>query len=77
MWINGRTSEMSVRGGRTIWFSAGKFGHSGWPTYSLFQSARSRECDVVLSHSNFSIFAFIQGSPVAAYLFFLVFLSLL
>jgi hypothetical protein len=77
MWMSGRTSEMSVSGGRTIWFSADKFGLSGWLTYSPLQSARSRESDLVLSHSNFSIFSFIQGSPVAAQVFFLVFPSLL
>jgi len=43
----------------------------------LFQNEFSRQCHIVLSLSNYSIFSKPKGHPVAAYVFFLVFPSLL
>ena len=45
--------------------------------HSLFQSKFSTECDLVLPLSIDGIFSFPQGHPVASYVFFLVFPSLL
>jgi hypothetical protein len=44
--------------------------------HSLFQSQFSTECDLVLPLSISSIFSCPQDHPIAAYAFFLVFLSL-
>jgi len=44
---------------------------------SLFQREYSTECDLVLPLQISSILSFPSGHPVAAYVFFLVFLSLL
>jgi hypothetical protein len=52
-----------------------------WPVlhqvHSLFQSLFSTECDMVLSLSISSILSFPEGHPVAAYVFFFVFPSLI
>ena len=44
---------------------------------SLFQSELSTQCDLELPLSNESIISFPYGHPVASYVFFFVFLSLL
>jgi membrane-associated phospholipid phosphatase len=44
---------------------------------SLFQSELSKECEPELPPTNESILSFPSGHPIASYVFFLIFLSLL
>jgi len=45
--------------------------------HGFFQSEFSTECDLVLPHVIYTTLSFVSGHPLAAYVFFLVFSSLL